>query len=290
MKEKINQYITFFLGLIVSTLSFNLFLSRNNFVTGGVSGISIIINRLVGVNESIFMLVVNIILVILSFILLGKEKTRNTILGSILFPVFVHLTSYITDSIALEIDPFLQAILAGLLSGLGSGLVFKSNFTTGGTDIVSQIIEKYAHVPMSTAIRAIDVPIVLLGWMVFGFNNMMYALIALVILSGVSNSTMLELNKNRLMYITSQKTKEIQKYLMNEHEYDVTITKKIGGYTGRVDNLIMCSVDKERYYEIKEGILLIDPDAFIVVTKSYEQKNANHALRKAKLTLNQKEC
>ena len=283
MKEKINQYITFFLGLIVSTLSFNLFLSRNNFVTGGVSGISIIINRLVGVNESIFMLVVNIILVILSFILLGKEKTRNTILGSILFPVFVHLTSYITDSIALEIDPFLQAILAGLLSGLGSGLVFKSNFTTGGTDIVSQIIEKYAHVPMSTAIRAIDVPIVLLGWMVFGFNNMMYALIALVILSGVSNSTMLELNKNRLMYITSQKTKEIQKYLMNEHEYDVTITKKIGGYTGRVDNLILCSVDKERYYEIKEGILLIDPDAFIVVTKSYEQKNANHALRKSKI-------
>ena len=283
MKEKINQYITFFLGLIVSTLSFNLFLSRNNFVTGGVSGISIIINRLVGVNESIFMLVVNIFLVILSFILLGKEKTRNTILGSILFPVFVHLTSYITDLIALEIDPFLQAILAGLLSGLGSGLVFKSNFTTGGTDIVSQIIEKYAHVPMSTAIRAIDVPIVLLGWMVFGFNNMMYALIALVILSGVSNSTMLELNKNRLMYITSQKTKEIQKYLMNEHEYDVTITKKIGGYTGRVDNLILCSGDKERYYEIKEGILLIDPDAFIVVTKSYEQKNANHALRKSKI-------
>ena len=85
------------------------------------------------------------------------------------------------------------------------------------------------------------------------------------------------------MYITSQKTKEIQKYLMNEHEYDVTITKKIGGYTGRVDNLILCSVDKERYYEIKEGILLIDPDAFIVVTKSYEQKNANHALRKSKI-------
>lgn len=282
-KEKINQYITFFLGLIVSTISFNLFLSRNNLVTGGVSGISIIIHHLFGINESIFMLIVNIFLVLLSLWLLGKEKTRNTVLGSILYPVFVHLTSYITNLIVIEIDPFLQAVLAGLLSGLGSGLVFKSNFTTGGTDIVSQIIEKYAHVPMSTAIRAVDVPIVLLGWMAFGFNNMMYALIALVILSVVSNSTMLELNKNRLMYITSKKIKEIQEYLINEHEYDVTITKKIGGFTGKVDQLILCSVDKENYYAIKEGILLIDKDAFIVVTKSYEQKNANHALRKSKI-------
>lgn len=283
MKEKINQYITFFLGLIVSTLSFNLFLSRNNLVTGGVSGVSIVMNRLFGINESIFMLNVNVLLVLLSFCLLGREKTKNTILGSILYPVFVHFTSYITNPISLEIDPFLIAILAGMLSGLGSGLVFKSNFTTGGTDIISQIIEKYAHVPMSTAIRMIDVPIVLLGWIVFGFNNMMYALIALVILSMVSNSTMLELNKNRLIYITSKKTKEIQEFLIQEHEYDVTLTKKIGGYTGKVDNLIICSVDKEKYLEIKEGILLLDPNAFIVVTKAYEQKNANHKLRNSKI-------
>ena len=283
MKEKINQYITFFLGLIVSTLSFNLFLSRNNLVTGGVSGVSIVMNRLFGINESIFMLSVNVLLVLLSFCLLGRERTKNTILGSILYPVFVHFTSYITNPISLEIDPFLIAILAGLLSGLGSGLVFKSNFTTGGTDIVSQIIEKYAHVPMSTAIRMIDIPIILLGWIVFGFNNMMYALIALVILSIVSNSTMLELNKNRLIYITSKKTKEIQKFLIQEHEYDVTLTKKIGGFTGKVDNLIICSVDKEKYLEIKEGILLLDPNAFIVVTKAYEQKNANHKLRNSKI-------
>ena len=283
MKNKAKQYETFFLGLIISTFSFNLFLSRNNLVTGGVSGLSIVASRVFNIGESSFILVTNLLLIVISYFLLGKEKTRNTILGSLLYPLFVYLTKFITDLIILEIDPFLQAILAGMLSGLGSGLVFKSNFTTGGTDIVSQIIEKYAHVPMSTAIRAIDIPIVLCGWLVFGFTNMVQSLLALVILSTVSNNTMLELNKNRLMYVTSKKANEIKSFLLEEHEYDVTILKRKGGFTGDYSNLIICSVDKEKYYEIKSGVLLIDKDAFVVVTKAYEQKNANKTLRKNKL-------
>ncbi len=279
MKTTIKQYETFFLGIIISTFSFNLFLSRNNFVTGGVSGLSIIMNRAFHINESVFVLIINIFLIIMSYLLLGKEKTKNTILGSLLYPVFIYLTEFVTRYIILDIDPFLQAVLAGLLSGLGSGLVFKSNFTTGGTDIVSQIIEKYAHVPMSTAIRAIDIPIVLCGWMAFGFTNMVYALIALILLSIVSNSTLLDLNKNRMMYITSNSIKEIKDFLLYEHEYDVTLVEKKGGYTSNISNLIICSVDKDKYYEIKEGILLIDPKAFIVVTKSYEQYNINQTLK-----------
>ena len=272
MKMKIKQYKTFLFGLIISTFSFNLFLSRNNLVTGGVSGLSIVANRIFQIPESVFILVMNVLLIVASYLLLGKEKTQNTILGSLLFPLFVYLTEMITRYITLDIDPLLQAILAGLLSGFGSGLVFKSNFTTGGTDIVSQIIEKYAHVPMSTAIRAIDIPIVLCGWMVFGFNNMIYALVALIILSTVSNNTLLELNKNRLMYIISDKTPEIKDFLLNEHEYEVTIVRKKGGFSNKYSNLIICSVDKDKYYEIKEGILVIDKNAFIAVTKAYEQK------------------
>jgi len=271
---KIKKYISVIIGLFLVAISFNLFLSPYDFVAGGVSGLSIIIRKIFQINESAFILVMNIFLILISLAILGKEKTKNTILGSILFPIFTLLTENIGEVIPLEIDPLLIAILGGALSGFGYGLIFKQNFTTGGTDILNQIAEKYLKVPMSKSILFIDGFIVLLGCITFGMTNMIYSLIALILISELSNRTQIGINKNRVLYITSSKIEKIKKYL-NEYGYDATLMNSKGGYTKTSRKIIMCSIHERDYYKIKEGIIFLDENAFIIVTNAYEQKNAN---------------
>ena len=284
MKIKVKQYSAVILGLFLVAVAFNVFLSPYNLVAGGVSGFAIIIRSLFQINESITIYLINIFLVLISFRLLGKDKTKNTLLGSFVFPLFVSLTSGLKDLIILDLDPLIIAILGGAISGFGYGLVFRNNFTTGGTDILNQLVEKYLKIPMAKSIMMVDGPIVLLGCISFGIANTMYALVALALISYLSNNTMLELNKNRVLYITTRYPKEIKEFLMQEYYYDVTILNTEGGYKNTKRKMLMCSVNEKDYYIIKEGILLIDESAFIVVTKSYEQKNANKILR-SKLTL-----
>lgn len=279
MKNKIKTYTTVIAGLLLVALSFNLFLSPNNLVAGGVSGASILARELFGIKESVFIYVANFLLVLVSLRFLGIEKTKNTLLGSILFPVFISLTENISQRITFDLDILILAVLGGALSGIGYGLIFRNNFTTGGTDILNQIAEKYLKIPMGRSILMVDGPIVVLGLMVFGLEQTIYSLIVLILISTLSNRTMFELNKNRVLYIQTDKVKEIQDYLSKNFYYDTTIMNMIGGYTHKKKKMILCTVSQKDYYQIKEGILLIDSESFITVTKAYEQKNANKRLR-----------
>ncbi len=278
MKEKIKQYIYVVIGLAIVACSFNLFLSPYDFAAGGVSGLAIIVHKICKINESLFILVINIILIIISLKYLGMEKTKNTILGSILFPIFTFLTQNISLWIPLELDNLLVSILGGGISGFGYGLIFKNNFTTGGTDILNQIAEKYLKIPMSKSILFIDGFVVLTGCLAFGITKMIYSLISLVLISTIANKTQLGINKNRVLYIQSKETEKIKQYLI-EYGYDVTIMNSYGGYTKKRNNILMCSVERKDYYKIKEGIKIIDEKSFIIVTNAYEQKNANINVR-----------
>lgn len=279
MKNKIKTYTTVIAGLLLVALSFNLFLSPNNLVAGGVSGASILARELFGIKESVFIYIANFLLVLVSLRFLGIEKTKNTLLGSILFPVFISLTENISQRITFDLDILILAVLGGALSGIGYGLIFRNNFTTGGTDILNQIAEKYLKIPMGKSILMVDGPVVVLGLMVFGLEQTIYSLIVLILISTLSNRTMFELNKNRVLYIQTDKVKEIQDYLSKNFYYDTTIMNMIGGYTHKKKKMILCTVSQKDYYQIKEGILLIDSESFITVTKAYEQNNANKRLR-----------
>ncbi len=276
--KKLASYSVVILGLIIVAVSYNLFLANYNLVAGGVSGLAIVISKLFSIPDSVFILVANIVLLVLSYICLGEEKTKNTILGSILFPIFVSIFSFLPKYIPIEIDPLLVAIIGGSLSGLGYGLVFRQNFTTGGTDILNQMAEKYLKIPMSKSIIYVDGCICLLGWVAFGFTSMIYGLIALVLISIVSNRTQLGINKNRVLYITSQKQQEIKEYI-HSFGYDVTMMNALGGYSKKKQKIIMSSIHEKDYYKMKEGIKIIDPSVFIVVTNAYEQTNANMKIR-----------
>ncbi len=277
--KKIMKYITVIFGLLLMAISFNLFQEPFNFAAGGVTGLSIILHKFINIDESIFIFIINQSLIIVSFLVLGKKKTINTILGSILLPILIKMTSFLSSIITLELDYILIAIIGGVLYGVGLGLIYKNGFTSGGTDILNQIMEVKYKIPIDKSIITVDGFIVVLSAIAFGIPSMIYSFIMLIIISYISNKTILELNQNKVLYIYTDEANKIKEYLTKSFNYDLTIFNTIGGFSKKRKHLYMCSVSTKDYYAIKEGILYIDPKAFIVVTNAYEQKNANVLIR-----------
>lgn len=278
--QKFMNYTNLILGLFLAAFSFNLFLAPYNLAAGGVSGFALIIHKLFNVNESLFIMVVNIILLVLSYIFLGKEMTKKTIIGSILFPIFISLTNYIIPFIEINgLEIIVIAFLGGVLSGIGYGLIFKSGFTSGGTDILNQIMAKYFHISISSSIIIVDGLITLLSGIVFGFNTMIYAFLTLILISVFSNRTIIGTGESKTLYIYSTKFDEIKYYLHTELRVDSTDFDCLGGYTKKKGKVILTVINTKDYYRIKEAITLIDKDAFIVATNAYQLVNANITIR-----------
>lgn len=272
----IKKYGSVIFGIFLVSVSYNLFFLPYQLDTGGVSGLAIVIQNLFMIDESYFILITNILLLILSYFVLGKDLTKNSLLGSILFPIFVKLTSRINQIIVInDLELLIMTIIGGTLSGIGYGLLFKNNFTSGGTDILNQIAEKKFKMPMSKSMIYIDGAIVLLGGFIFGIEKMIYSIIALLLISNLSNKTMLEINKHKVFYIQTKKVKEVKKYLTQDLSYDITILDVKGGYSNTKSTLILCSIKTSDYYKVSTGLKLIDPFAFITITENYEAMNEN---------------
>ena len=218
----------------------------------------------------------NFLLLILSYIILGKELTKNTILGSILLPLFINFTENINQFIVIaNLDPLLITLLGGVISGIGYGMLFKNNFTSGGTDILNQIAEKKFKIPMNLSMIYIDGLIVLLGGFIFGVESFLYSVIALLLISNISNKTIIGMNQNKVFYIQTKQYKKVIAYLTQELHYDVTIFEMQGGFSEKKKKLILCSVKTNDYYKVKTALNYIDRQIFITITENYELLNAN---------------
>lgn len=270
-KSYLKRLLQFIIGCFIISISYNVFIAPNDLVPGGVGGVAIILNHLFGIHNSISIFIINIILIIISYFVLGKDKTRASVLGTLLFPLFVALTEYI--NIWLKIDTsqlLLSSIFGGILYGFGAGLVFKAGFTTGGTDILNQIISKYGKISLGKSMLFSDGLIVLSSGLIFGINNSMYSIIVLYIISLISDRVVLGISDSKAFYIITNKDEEVKNYILKYLNHGVTIFKAKGGYKKTNENVLMAVLPTKDYYRLKEGIKEIDKDAFFIVTDTYE--------------------
>lgn len=270
-KDKLKRYFELVIGILLIAIAFNLFLLPNELVFGGVSGLSIIVSKFITIDASTFIMMASLLLLVVSFLVLGKNDTKASIVGSILFPIFVNITANIGEYIKLETgNVLLSAIFGGIIYGFGAGLVFKAGFTTGGTDIINQILSKYLHMSMGNAMLISDGLIVVLGGFFFGATKLMYALIVIYIIGLMTDKVLLGISNSKAFYIITNEDEKIRDYLLNELHHGVTIFSVKGGYTHKKDEVILCVVPTREYYRVKEGIHEIDSEAFFVVCDAYE--------------------
>lgn len=269
-KDRLKRYSTFLVGLFLVSVSFNLFLLPKNLIYG-VSGFGVILNKLYQLDPSVVILVGSLILLVLSFILLGKEKTMNSVVGSLLYPIIVKLTVPLVSYITLNIDDtFVLTIFGAVISGFGYGLIFKSGFTTGGTDILNQIFAKYFKMSIGNAMFFTDGFIILFGAFALGWDVLMYSIILLYIISIMTDKVILGISESKAFYIITEHETAVKKFITQYLSHGVTVLEGRGGFTGNNKKVIMCIIPTKEYYIAKEGIHSIDENAFFVVTDAYE--------------------
>ena len=270
-KSSVKRNIQLVIGCLLIATSYNLFLVPNNIVAGGVAGFAIIINYLFNIDNSLVILIGSIILLILSYFLLGKEKTKATILGSLLFPICVNLTKNIGNIIDIDTNQLLLiSVFGGVVYGFGAGLIYKAGFTTGGTDIINQILSKYLKISIGNSMLYCDGTIVLLTAFVFGPTQFMYSIIILYVISYMSDRVILGVSDSKAFYIVTDEEEKIKEYILRYLNHGVTVFNAKGGYAKENQKVLMCVLPTKDYYKLKEGIHEIDPKSFFVVTDAYE--------------------
>ena len=278
-KNKIKKYFFLVIGCFFVAFAFNVFFSPNSLVTGGVSGISIVIEKLFGIPTELFIFISYILLILLSFIFLGFESTKNSIIGSILYPIFVYLTKDMASMINFNVDNMLLICVFGaLISGLGSGLTFKYGFSTGGSDIILQILAKYLKISIGDAMKIFNMVIIIgsgffLGEnYVYAWENVLYAIITVYLITILTDKILLGISSSKSFYVITEHETDMKKFLMNQLGRGVTVLEGCGGYTGDRKKVIMCAIPTRQYFLAKEGISRIDKDAIILINDVYESK------------------
>ena len=272
-KNKIPRLILMILGTFLLGLNYNLFLKPNNLIVGGTSGLAIIFNDIFGWNDQIFIYTTAIILIGISFIFLGKEKTMKSIFGSILYPIMITFTAPLGELLATKIifeDMITTVVFTSILYGIAYGIVYKMEYTTGGSDIVMQIICKYMHMPEGQASILSNVFIILFGGMVFGIPKVIYGIIILYISSVIVDKIIIGISESKMFIINSNKIDEIENVIINELKLGVTRIKAEGGYTSKKQDVLLCVVPNRDYYMFKQIILELDKNAFFIINDCYD--------------------
>ena len=269
-KDRLVRYSFFLLGMLLVSFSYNVFILPNDIVYG-VGGLGVIFYRTMDIDPSIVIMIGSVLLLFLSCILLGWDKTRNSIVGSLLYPIFVKLTGPLSGYFDFGTTEAVVTVLCGaVVSGFGLGLVFRSGFTTGGTDILNQIVSKYFKVSIGKAMLFTDGIIVCISLFTFGFQKFIYSIISMYLIGIITDKVILGISQSKCFYIITAHETDIKKYILNNLSHGVTVLDARGGYTGNVMKVIMCIVPTKEYFMAKEGIKAIDPKAFFLVTDAYE--------------------
>lgn len=272
-KEIIFDGCSLVFGLFFYALCFNLFLTPNDLVVSGFSGVSIVMQKLFGWTPSVFLLIANVILLIICFIFLGWKTTKKNIIGSLLYPLMVSISlpvaTFLSKYIVTE-DFYLTLLFAVVLYGVSSGFIYRSGFTAGGSDIIMQLINKYCNVSESKALLVANGFIICSGMIVFGFTKAVYSFIILYCSTYFIDKIMFGISDSKLFYIYTRKTRAVKKLIFEEFKTGFTTIPGTGGYSHKNGVLIMCAVSNNDYYLLKNRILEIDPSAFIIIDKCYE--------------------
>lgn len=274
-KTAIKRYIEFIIGIFIVALAYNVLILPNNIVYG-IGGVGVILRKLFNFDPATVIFIGDIILIILSFFMLGKDETKNIIIGSLLYPITVKLTQPLVNFITIDTtDILLLTIFGAVCTGFGHGFIFKSGFSTGGTDILNQIFSKIFKISLGTSMLFTDGVIILSGVFIFGISTVMYSLIALYIISILTDKVVIGISKNKAFYIVTEKPTEIKAFILQNISHGVTLIDARGGYTNDKEKMLMCVIPTNMYFKLKEGINYIDKKAFFVVTDAYETRGGS---------------
>lgn len=305
-KRKIKDFLIINLGVSLMAFAYSFFVDPNNLIIGGVGGMATLLKSMLGeitifglhIHSSLLILILNSLLLIIALIFISKEFFLKTLYASLIYPVyvfvfeilitimgdkFINLSSVINELQTIEIlsDNTIKVVVAGaylvfiifgaFIAGFGLGLVLKKGSSTGGVDIIQQVLLNKFKIPFSISLIIIDGLIVCSAAIYYGdFFTILYGLIFIIISGLVLDSVAFSGFSSRAVHIITKESEKVKNKIYEVLARGVTEFYAKSGYEKRDFNLIVCIMSNKEFYKIKSLILEIDPRAFIYVTRASE--------------------
>ena len=267
-KSNVAKVFIYIIGLFMASIAYNFIFVPNNIVVGGASGLAVVIKAITGISTTILIDVMNVILIILSFIFLGKKDTFKQMIGCICYPVMITITSQITIPFVIE-DLMLKYLIGALMYGVSLGLIYRAGFTTGGFDIISQILSNKIKKPITIISPIINTLVLLAGYIVFKPADIIYSLLIIFLSNRIINAVLFSISNNKMIYIMSSNP-DMTKYITDKFSLGVTEFKINKELDGRKKTALLVIVHNTQYDVFKKGILKRDPLATIITKRCYE--------------------
>lgn len=271
IKKVFLDYFIILIGAVLFAASFNAFIDKSEIpiAMGGITGISMVLNRFTGVSMGILTFLVNVPFLALGLWKIGGRFMAKTVFASVVLSIAMDVTAAIPT---LTTDSMLCAIYGGIGTGAGLGLVFTRNGSTAGTDIVGLVLkQKYTGIPLGKLVLAADTVIVLCAAFAFKDpNSVLFAIIKMYAASIATDGVIYGFTTDKLAYIITEKADTISKLVISELHHGATILTGEGAYTNSPRKMIMCAINPNQIGLLKEIVRAQDDNAFMIVTNTHE--------------------
>ncbi|WP_294403405.1 YitT family protein [uncultured Clostridium sp.] len=269
--KDLKSYLIITFGIILVAISVEYFFAPNNLAAGGVTGAAIVINALFPIlSVGVLTLIMNAALFVVAFMFIDGNFGVKTIYASLGLSVILWIIEKFFNPIPITTDVMMATIFGTIISAVGMAIVFNENASTGGTDILAKILNKFFHLDIGKSLLIVDFIITSASAIVFGIDLGLYAVLSVILLGILVDRFIEGFNSCKSIFIISDKNKEISRYIMNELDRGCTFLRSEGGYTKNEGNVLYAVVSRKQFIKLKNYIKEIDYTAFIAVGEVHE--------------------
>ena len=269
--KRLKSFIYMHIGIVLLSVGVYFFKIPNGFSTGGVTGIGTILGSITPISSAVWIWILNIALLMLGFLILGKKTGAKTVYCSMAYSVLIYLfETFIPLKKPLSDQPFLELTYAMLLTSIGSAMIFYSNASSGGTDIVALILKKYFKINVGKALLFVDFIVASSSFFVFGIRTGLFSLLGLFAKAFIVDIVIDNLYTYKYFVVITSRPNEISDYILKELKHGVTSHKVVGEYTNSDRTMIHTACRRIEAIKLREKIKELDPGAFIIITTSSE--------------------
>lgn len=268
--KRVQNAALFLLGNVLLAFAVAAFVIPTGIITGGATGIGILLSRLLDVDAAVVVLIFNLVMLALGGAVLGKKFVLSTVACSVLYPALLGVFQRIDAIGRLTDDRMLSALFAGGLVGLAVGILVRIGSSTGGTDVLNLVVNKWTHIPFATVAAVTDAVILTTQAFFSQPEQILYGLVMLAVLTFVINSVMIMGKAQLQVMVVSRRYEEIRRALLEELSAGVTMLHIETGYHREQQQAVLCIVPQRRLHAVHRRVIAIDPDAFLTITRINE--------------------
>ena len=262
--KSIDTVLSILVGNLLMAFAVEAFIAPYGVILGGATGIGLVIAHYSTLSLSMIVLIVNVALFILGFLILGKTFALSTLAGTILYPLMLSLFEHLHTGPYTD-NTLLAAIYGGIIMGAGVGLVLRVGSSTGGTDIIALILNKYTHLNLSIILGILDVVIIAAQIPFSNSEQLLYGIIIVVLMTLLTDRMMLLGSSKIQIFIISSEYEQIRNWILTEGDAGATLFMIEKGYTRKEEKSIMCIIPRRKLYAVKQKVFEIDPKAFMTI-------------------------